>query len=423
MISLPHFVDIQTVILCSGLVTLVVALVLTFAWVFERNEKAVGWWCAASWMFTLALVLLAFRESTPVWFGITLGNAAHIVGYTMVVAGFSALNRKPVKWIMLAFGPAIWILSLLLFEAVRDDINIRIMILAAILTCYTLLAAFSALAIWKEEHLPSALLAFIFYACHAVVYTLRIPLAHAFPLDSATFMRGLNWFSLMTLEGFIQAIFSSFVFVILVRERAERRYRLAAEIDSLTSVASRRFFVSETRALLSRKPKAGVMAVIDLDYFKKINDTFGHMAGDRVLQMFARRVSEQLEPGMVFGRLGGEEFGLFLPGMSDDEATAFLEQLRCGTEALDVPFNGHVLKVTASIGAASVEDAGLEFDHLMAGADNALYMSKHEGRNRASFFHPTMRIQKIIEAGRESRIGLSKTRVSRLSVRNRLGRS
>jgi diguanylate cyclase (GGDEF)-like protein len=159
--------------------------------------------------------------------------------------------------------------------------------------------------------------------------------------------------------------------------------------------------------------------VLDLDYFKKINDTYGHMAGDRVLQCFAGHVASQLKPGIIFGRLGGEEFGLFMAGHTDEQASAFIEKIRSGTEALDIHVNGNILKVTASIGMASIDEAGLDFDHLMAGADNALYVSKNEGRNRASMFHPTMRIQKILEAGKESRVSLSKNRVSRISVRSR----
>jgi diguanylate cyclase (GGDEF)-like protein len=416
---LPQFFDISTLMLCTGLVTLVVALVLSFVWAFERNEKAVGWWCAATWTFTVGLVLLSLRTSTPMWFGIALGNATVITAYALVGAGFSVFAHKPVRWGLLVVGPAVWLLSLALFQEVRDDINLRIVIISVIVIFYTLLAAFAALASWKEERLPSALLAFIFYACHVAVFSLRIPLAYAYPLDANTFLNHFNWFSALSLEGFIQATFSCFVFMILVRERAEHRYRLAAEIDALTSVASRRFFVSETKARLARKPKTGVMAVLDLDYFKKINDTYGHMAGDRVLQCFAGNVASELKPGIIFGRLGGEEFGLFMAGHTDEQASAFIEKIRSGTEALDIHVNGHVLKVTASIGMASIDEAGLDFDHLMAGADNALYVSKNEGRNRASMFHPTMRIQKILEAGKESRVSLSKNRVSRISVRSR----
>jgi diguanylate cyclase (GGDEF)-like protein len=165
-----------------------------------------------------------------------------------------------------------------------------------------------------------------------------------------------------------------------------------------------------------------VLAVIDLDYFKRINDTYGHMAGDRVLQAFARRAQRWLPDGALFGRLGGEEFGIYLPDCSEEDDSVRLEVLRADVEALEIAFLGNTIKLTTSIGLASVAEAGIDFDHLMAGADNALYMAKHEGRNRLKAFHPTLRIQKIVEAGKASRVSLSQKRVSRLSVRSHSNR-
>jgi diguanylate cyclase (GGDEF)-like protein len=263
----------------------------------------------------------------------------------------------------------------------------------------------------------------IFFSLHSVLYLVRIPTTLLYP---ATEVRGVitaPWLASFALEGFALTIFSTFVFMALIKERAERRYRLAAEIDSLTSVSSRRFFVSETHAALARRPKSAFLALLDLDFFKKINDTYGHMAGDKVLQSFAAHVSGRLRPGMAFGRLGGEEFGLFLPDCSEGEAIEFLEELRAGVEALEIRFNGNVLKATTSIGVAGIEEAGHDFDHLMAGADNALYIAKDCGRNRVSVFRLAMRLEKIVEGGRESRLSLGKHRVSRLSVRSRPGRN
>lgn len=168
---------------------------------------------------------------------------------------------------------------------------------------------------------------------------------------------------------------------------------------------------------MARKHAKGVLAVIDLDHFKSINDSFGHMGGDRVLQTFGAHVTRQLEDGMVFGRLGGEEFGIFIPNRTDREAGEFLEGLRAGVEALEIPFMGNPIRVTISIGLASVRDAGVDFDHLMAAADSALYIAKEEGRNRLRFFSVSMRMHRIVEAGMESRVGLAESRLSRAGVR------
>jgi diguanylate cyclase (GGDEF)-like protein len=249
------------------------------------------------------------------------------------------------------------------------------------------------------------------------MYLARIPASIFYPATHVNGQIIAPWAGIFFLEGFALTVMSAFVFLSLIKERAERRYRFAAEIDGLTTAATRRFFVSQTRDLLARKQAKGALAVIDLDHFKSINDSFGHMGGDRVLQTFGAYVTQRLEQGMVFGRLGGEEFGIFMPDRSDREAGEFVESLRAGVEALEIPFMGNPMRVTISVGLASVRDAGVDFDHLMAAADSALYIAKEEGRNRLRFFSIAMRMHRIVESGTESRVGLAESRLSRTGVR------
>ncbi len=415
--------NVATIMVCMSLMTLAVAMALTFMWLFEKREKAVAWWCAGMWVGTVSLVLLAARFTTPWWFGIGLGNAGALLAYGLLWSGFSAFRGRPAHWGAIVAGSLFWFVCVYGFESIRSDVNDRIIVSALGTALYCALVVRECWLTWKQERLPSLVAAAFFYASHGLFYLIRIPLTILYPVREVDTFEGFGWYTVTTLEAFVHGLFASFVLVALIRERAERRYRLAAEIDSLTSASSRRHFVSEVRAALARKPRAGVLAMLDLDFFKKINDTYGHMAGDRVLQTVAYHVSAGLRPGMVFGRLGGEEFGLFLPDCSVSEAAGFLENLRAGVETLDIRFNGNVLKVTTSIGAASVEEAGLDFDHLMAGADNALYLAKDRGRNRICIFSLAMRLEAIVEGGRQTRVSLSKRRVSRISVRSKAGRS
>ena len=416
--------SIPTIMICTSITTTIVAMALTYVWLVERGrEKAVGWWCLSMWVATLATAILATRTILPAWFNLGLGNMGVVLAFGLAWAGFTAFSgRRPSYWIVV-MGAVAWALCFYGVEEIRTDINRRIILSAVLCGSYGALIVRSAWLGWKGERLPSFLATVVFYSLHCLAYFARIPAALLYPATEHNGEIHASWFGFVAIEGFAVTIFSTFVFMALIKERAERRYRLAAEIDSLTSASSRRYFVSETRAALARNPKTAILAVLDLDLFKKINDTYGHMAGDRVLQSFAHSVSSALRPGMEFGRLGGEEFGLFLPDCSEQEASDFLESLRAGVEALDIRFSGNVLKVTTSIGAASVAEAGLDFDHLMAGADNALYLSKGQGRNRVTLFSLAMRLEAIIEGGRECRVSLSKKRVSRISVRSRPGRA
>lgn len=407
--------------ICTALMTFVVAMALSFMWLFEKRESAVGWWCVSLWIGTFGASCLAFRGVMPWWLTVGLGNSLVFLAYALIWAGFAAFRDSRASIAIILSGATVWCVCYFGFEMIRDDVNHRIIVGSLVITFYCVLVVRETWATWKTERLPSLMAAVFFYATHGLFYLVRVPLTIAYPVQEIVPGQPSSWFAIVTVESFAHCLFSSFVLVTLIRERAERRYKHAAEIDSLTAVANRRFFVSETHAILARRPKAGTLAVLDLDYFKRINDTYGHMAGDKVLQSFARHVSSKLEPGMVFGRLGGEEFGLFLPDRDETEVAAFLEGLRQGVEALQIRFNGNILRITTSIGAASIEEAGMDFDHLMAGADNALYLAKNDGRNRVRRFHLAMRLEKIIEGSEESRVTLVKRRVSRVSVRSRPG--
>jgi diguanylate cyclase (GGDEF)-like protein len=128
--------------------------------------------------------------------------------------------------------------------------------------------------------------------------------------------------------------------------------------------------------------------VFDLDHFKKINDTFGHRLGDRVLQMFADTLSDRLETGSIVGRLGGEEFAAILPGANLAAAAATAEQVRADFAAIARVVDGLQVAGTVSIGAAASEEIDCDLGMLFHRADGALYAAKQAGRNRVQLIGP-----------------------------------
>ena len=134
-----------------------------------------------------------------------------------------------------------------------------------------------------------------------------------------------------------------------------------------------------TRAIRLQHPL--VMALIDLDYFKQINDTYGHAAGDAVLRAFAQTRRQHSRDIDLFARFGGDEFALLLPGADCAQAAAVLERIRQIT-AVPINLGGQPLAVTISVGVASLSNANDSADTLMSRADHALYQAKAAGRNR-----------------------------------------
>jgi diguanylate cyclase (GGDEF)-like protein len=153
----------------------------------------------------------------------------------------------------------------------------------------------------------------------------------------------------------------------------------AATIDPLTGLHNRRGF-DETFRLIT--VKEGALIYTDFDRFKNLNDTLGHPAGDAALVHFARIIREQIRSGDVPGRIGGEEFAIWLPETSLDLGARIAERIRLklGTTAWD--WRGRQWPLSASFGVAACPETSRSLDNLPAQADSALYVAKRSGRNR-----------------------------------------
>jgi diguanylate cyclase (GGDEF)-like protein len=122
---------------------------------------------------------------------------------------------------------------------------------------------------------------------------------------------------------------------------------------------------------------------LDIDHFKAINDTYGHAAGDQVLQIVGRAIRRVVRAPDIAGRLGGEEFGIVLPETDRREGLVFAERLRADLAALQVSYEGATIRFTCSVGIAT-RGAADGLDTMLKEADAAMYRAKREGRNRVS---------------------------------------
>jgi diguanylate cyclase (GGDEF)-like protein len=168
-------------------------------------------------------------------------------------------------------------------------------------------------------------------------------------------------------------------FAHLIVEQLELRTR--AHRDFLTGTLTRRAFSDDATNVLgqlAREPRPGALLVLDIDHFKLVNDSYGHPTGDRVLKAVAQACEAQLQPGDLFGRLGGEEFAILLNGPSAQNPIQFAERLRRVIEDLAV---ADCTPVTASFGLVGAR-ASASLEVLLAEADAALYTAKQSGRNR-----------------------------------------
>lgn len=164
-----------------------------------------------------------------------------------------------------------------------------------------------------------------------------------------------------------------------------RRLRYYAERDPLTGLSNRRLFFEAGMRMARENERDNchsAIAILDVDHFKKVNDTFGHEAGDVVLKAVADTLAEQVGGTRhLVARFGGEEFALYLHDMAGRAAFDFCNGIRAAVEALAIEVNGKTIRITASLGVADVQPEETFDNHLNA-ADQFLYMAKNSGRNR-----------------------------------------
>ncbi|QIB65220.1 GGDEF domain-containing protein [Kineobactrum salinum] len=169
------------------------------------------------------------------------------------------------------------------------------------------------------------------------------------------------------------------------RERSELQLLQAARTDFLTGLANRAgltvfFHREQKRALREQQPLA--LLVIDLDYFKRVNDQFGHEAGDRALVHAAELMQRRLRSTDLLARLGGEEFGAVLVNTTSTTATEVAEELRLAVAAGKLVHESQPIALTMSIGVAQLGVDGDNLQALLSAADERLYLAKDLGRNR-----------------------------------------
>lgn len=182
------------------------------------------------------------------------------------------------------------------------------------------------------------------------------------------------------------AVWSGFVLDITDRKHIEDELLTMATTDFLTGLPSRRSFIIRLEDELARLNRAVeqpiALLMLDLDHFKNINDTYGHATGDSMLRHFASLVANELRRIDMAGRLGGEEFGIILPGADGKAARVFAERL-C-ERILNSPLveNGRRIKFTVSIGVTHLRVSDSDPDVALARVDKFLYRAKERGRNR-----------------------------------------
>jgi diguanylate cyclase (GGDEF)-like protein len=172
-------------------------------------------------------------------------------------------------------------------------------------------------------------------------------------------------------------------------KEANENLKVLAQTDELTQITNRRQFLkmAETYFSIAKRNNTPLLLLsLDIDWFKHVNDTYGHHVGDEVLKLFVRTIEQTLRKSDIFGRIGGEEFSILLQNTNNENGLYLANKIRKLIETTPYVSQEHgEIYFTVSIGLSSLTQDFHSFSQLMKNADEALYKAKSQGRNKATF--------------------------------------
>jgi len=207
-------------------------------------------------------------------------------------------------------------------------------------------------------------------------------------------MKSVNFYSLIITSNLLPSgltlLTAILVFIVAVQLRKTRKLTHLLGIDPLTTLCNRRNILQTADTEINRLMDTGEplsTIAIDIDNFKDINDCYGHQYGDTVLQKISFCLKNTVRKTDHVGRIGGEEFMVLLPGTSENQAIDVAEKLRYAIESLEISDSeAKLIHISASFGVSENWEDNTDFSKLLAQADEALYVSKHEGRNQVNAY-------------------------------------
>lgn len=372
-----------TLITFGAMLIALVSCVLFAVWRFNKHIPGLQMWALSYGVGLVPILGLLWREHLPEVLGVLMVQAGMSLGAFLYFWGCSVYTGRR----LLSIPRAIIFMGVLLllnlyFTVVQPHLQMRFALGGVGNGIFFLLTA-RTLAQGGYQRVPMRYLVAAVAGAHGVFLLLR-PLLFGIGAVQANASLAAQIPHLIMLEFLIALLFMAFGTLMLANEFTTNELRQLAEIDSLTSIFNRRAFFTLLNKALHQSQRTGMglaVLVVDLDHFKSINDTYGHQGGDEVLRHFVQTATQCLRQQDVMGRLGGEEFAIFLPGVDAKGAQVVAERLRAAVASRPAALQQGSHGLTISLGLTLCVPGDTP-DTALHRADQAMYQAKERGRNR-----------------------------------------
>jgi diguanylate cyclase (GGDEF)-like protein len=379
--------DIRTLSFIATNVAFLFALGL-FAFGRPQKEfKGFSLFATGLALFAAGLFLLGYRDVLPDFITIILANCAIIAGLIFLYEGISRFLGHSTRFHLISIlAIVIGIVLFVYFTYASPSINYRILSFTAI---HMVISALCAVELTRKIHKSwrvPAMATGIIFALYSLFQLVRF-LWTLGENPILSFMSAGNVHASSFIAIIILICGSTFGMVWMVNRQLIHHLTELATHDPLTNVLNRRGLelLAEHEFAKMKRGMADLSALMmDIDYFKQMNDLYGHTAGDLILQDFADQIQKNLRAADVFGRTGGDEFFILLPGTTLDQADNLAERFRKMIEEHEFNFDNQTIHLTTSIGVSNAFPEYISLDQLMLFTDRALLQAKQNGRNQVA---------------------------------------
>ncbi|ARO25703.1 GGDEF domain-containing protein [Rhizobium sp. S9] len=374
--------DLRTIYFIVAVSCFVLGILQLAAYATGRFERWPLWWGLSNLFVGVGSFLVALRNLVPYAVSVDGGNVVTIIGYMLMFFAVRVFSGRVLD--QRTFWLAIVLVSVPVVLIVSDPAAVSARLLyASVICCLCDLAvAREAISIVRREKLYSAGLLVGLYVCTAMIFAVRSMLAATGEIGGPDPFGGSVVHSWMAVSAVAFIMLRSMAMVLMAAECSRNQLTELAHHDLLTGALNRGGLAQHLPALASQPIS---LLIIDIDHFKQLNDRHGHAAGDDILRLFASLSKGIMRSSDLLARQGGDEFLAVLKNISQEDAMAIAERIRLDFAAAAMQRPDLAVFPTLSIGVATREGGG-DFERLVHKADEALYRSKREGRNRVEAF-------------------------------------
>jgi len=376
--------DVRTIMLMWSGINLLGAGMMALISFHADNVRGARQWALGHCCMSIGI--FTSTQMSPGWPSLAIASVPFVAGcgFGLLFNGIEAFKGKRCHyWVPAWIGGQMMLQSLwlgMVDDNVRMVVACNSLLVSAIFTASALSLIVKATQPLKTAYNLAAV-SFSFVALVSLLRALNILLK---PTEEISLFAQGNVNPVLLVLGGLSQLSISLALVLLITFRLVSDLREQASHDSLTGLLNRRSFENESRRLLARAARTGetlAVIMIDVDYFKRINDVHGHQAGDEVLRQLAALLQSIVRSEDCLARYGGEEFCVLLTGTGESGAAQLAERVRRLYTELQITWKNELLQSTLSAGIADSLDIGINLNALVEAADQALYRAKNAGRN------------------------------------------